>query len=272
MPTPKLSVIIVAYNSENFIERCITSLRDHEIGPKQSSEDWMEIIILDNASQDGTVKMLKKFLPEIKLIESSENLGFSKGNNKAVKEAKGEYLFFLNPDTELERPVLKELIDFYENTPETGIVGPKLEMGSGKTQPSVRKLPTVIGAFKEYVLGIKNSYEQYVPFGNDPVEVESVYGAAMLIKKELFEKAGGFDEKFFLYYEDADLCKKVRELGKKIYYYPGVLIKHLVGVTKSEIDKYKLNLESAKKYHGQLGAFILQLIFLVPRLRRHYGR
>ncbi len=254
MQTPKLSVIIVSYNSEAFIEKCLTSLQEDEI------------IVFDNASSDRTIQIIKKFT-NIKLIKSSENLGFAKANNKAAEEAKGEYLFFLNPDTEVEKP-LDELVNFYENTPNAGIVGPKLVLENGAIQPSARKLPTIMGAFKEYILGVKNAYSQYIP-GGKPTEVEMVYGAAILIKKDLFERLGGFDEKFFLYYEDVDLCKRVKNLGKKIYYYPKVTIKHLVGATKSGMDKNKLNMESAVKYHGKLGAFILQLIFLIPRLRRH---
>lgn len=261
----KLSVIIVSYNSGKFIKKCVNSVL-------KNLPDDGEIIVIDNASTDKTLEILSK----CKVIESKINLGFSKGNNEAVKEAKGEYLFFLNPDTEIpsqagdDKNFFSELINFYEQNPDAGIVGPKLVMENGRVQPSVRKLPSVWGAFQEYILGIKNSYEQYVPEGFKPVEVEMVYGAAMLIKKDLFEKLRGFDEKFFLYYEDADLCKRVRNLGKKIYYFPKVSIKHLVGATKSDLDRSKINWQSAEKYHGLIGATLLRLIFLVPRLRRHF--
>lgn len=274
-----LSIITISYNSEDFIEKFLTSIIRYK--PKQS-----EIIILDNASTDGTVEIIKKF-PEIKLIRSKENLGFSKGNNLAAKEASGEYLFFLNPDTEILKqltrkstglpPVqndgseLDQLVEFYEKTPDCGIVAPRLEMEDGETQTSVRKLPTIWGAFKEYILGIKHAYSEYVPKTDQPIEVESVYGAAILIKKDLFEKLNGFDEKFFLYYEDVDLCKRVREANKKVYYYPGASIKHLVGATKTNKDRYRFNLESVSKYHGSLGAFILYLIFWVPRILRKLG-
>lgn len=258
---PKLSVIIVSYNSESFIEKCILSVLKNL--PKNG-----EVIVIDNNSGDKTVKVLEKFGSEIKLIKSSDNLGFSKGNNRAVKESSGDYFFFLNPDTEIETPVFDELLNFYENTLDAGIVAPKLIMEDGKVQESVKRLPTIWGAIKEFIFGVKNAYIQYVPEGKNPIEVEMVYGAAFLMKKDLFERLNGFDEKFFLYYEDADLCNRIRQLGKKIYYYPGVSIKHLVGATKSNQDKYKLNLESSKKYHGAFGAFILKIIFLTSRLRR----
>lgn len=260
----KLSIISVSYNSEEFIEKFVKSVLKFK--PKSS-----ELIILDNGSSDNTVDLLKKFGGQIILIESSENLGFSKGNNRAAKEATGEYLFFLNPDTEVSSNIFDELLDFYEESNDAGIVAPKLVMADGKTQSSVKKVPTVWGAFEEFVLGVRNAYSQYTPKAEEAVEVDVVYGAAILISKEIFDSLGGFDEKYFLYYEDVDLCDRVRNSGKKVYYYPKVFVKHLVGATKSLRNKYQLNSESAKIYHRVLGYYFLQLIFLVPRIKRKFG-
>lgn len=256
----KLSVITVSFNNEDFIERSIKSVL-------KFLPDNCEYIILDNGSEDDSYRRIKQY-PKVKLIKSDTNLGFSKGNNKAVKEAGGEYLFFLNPDTEINEDVFTPLLNFYESHSATGLVAPKLIMTDGKIQPSVKKLPTIWGAFKEYVLGIKNSYGEYVPEGDEPIEVEAVYGAAFLIKRELFEKLNGFDERYFMYYEDSDLCRRVRKLGKKIFYLPRVNLLHLVGAVKSSANRYQLNLNSSKIYHGALGVFILHLIFFIPRLRR----
>jgi GT2 family glycosyltransferase len=258
----KLSVIIVSYNSEDFIEKCLKSVL------KYLTMDG-EVIVVDNASTDKTLERINNCGSRIKVIKNRENLGFSKANNIGAKEASGEYLFFLNPDTEITELTFEELINFYEKTPGCGLVAPKLIMSDGRIQPSISKLPTVWRAFKEYVLGIKNAYSEYVPENELPSEVERIYGAALLIKKDFFESISGFDERYFLYYEDADLCKRIRKTGKRIYIYPQVSINHLVGGTKSETDKYILNYESSKKYHGVFGVFILQLIFLIPRLRRH---
>lgn len=256
----KLSVITVSYNNEDFIEKSIRSVL--KFLPKD-----FEYIILDNGSEDDSVQKIKKY-QKVKLIESKTNLGFSKGNNEATKKASGEYLFFLNPDTEIMMDIFTKLIEFCKTHPDAGIVAPKLVMSNEQTQPSVKRLPTVWGALKEYVLGLKNSYSQYVPEHSGPVEVEAVYGAAFLIKRDLFNRLQGFDERFFMYYEDSDLCKRVRKLGKKIYYCPDISVIHLVGATKSKADRYQMNLNSAKIYHGVIGALLLQLIFLIPRLRR----
>ncbi len=255
----KLTVIIVAYNSEDFIEDCVKSVIKYL--PQNS-----EIIVVDNNSSDGTVKKLETFLPGISLIKSDQNLGFAKANNFASKKAQGEYLFFLNPDTEILEPIFEVLLNFYEKNGGVGLVAPKLIQPNGKIQESVKNLPTIWGAIKEFILQIPHAYSQFAPKENDPIEVESVYGAAMLIKKYLFEQVGGFDEKYFLYYEDVDFCKRIRQLNKKIYYYPKVKIKHLVGATKSIQDKYQLNLESANLYHGRLTVLVLHLIFKINSL------
>lgn len=256
-----LSVIIVAYNSEEFISKCISSIL--KFLPKNC-----EVIVVDNNSNDGTLDMLRKFQAKIKILEPKANLGFAKAANLASAEAYGEYFFILNPDTEIKSNIFDELIEFYGSDENIGIVSPKLITPNGKIQASAKKEPTVFGAFKEFVLGIKNSYSFYTPETNDPIEVNVVYGAAILIKRDLFEKLKGYDEKFFVYYEDIDLCKRVRDLGKKIYYYPKVQVKHLGGGTKSEADKNKLNFESSLKYHNFIIVMILQLIFFIPRLRR----
>lgn len=256
---PSLSVIIVSYNNEGHIQKCIASVL-------RNLPDKGEVIVIDNKSTDQTVKELEKFGDRIKLIKSDTNLGFSKGCNLAAREALGEYLLFLNSDTQVTK--YTDLLNFYEVTPDAGIVAPKLVTFDNEVQASVRKLPTIWGAIQEFIFGVENAYSQYVPITEEPVKVEAVYGAAMLIKRDLFESVLGFDEKFFLYYEDVDLSRRIKALGREIYYYPGVIIKHLVGASKSDIDKTTQNNESLIKYHGLLSASILKLLFWIPRLRR----
>lgn len=253
----RVSVISVSFNNSNSIENFISSVQKNI-----SKND--ELIIIDNHSSDSTVEKIRKF-KNITLISSDKNLGFSRGNNLGVKKARGQYLFFLNPDTFLEKPILDELIDFYEDM-DAGLLGPKLTLSNGGIQPSVRNLPTFWRAFQEYILGIKNSYSQYVPVGSQPVEVEAVYGAAMLITKELFEKIKGFDERYFLYYEDIDLCRKIKEVGKKIYYFPDVSVQHIVGGSRSDLNRALVNKKSLYIYHGLIEGLALNLIFLIRRL------
>ncbi len=259
----KTSIIIVSYNSEDFIEKCILSVF-------KNINSNTEVIVLDNASNDKTYEILGKFKKKIKLLKSEINLGFGQGVNKAVKEAQGEYLFLLNPDTEVKSPFLDEIINFYENNKDCGALGVKTIMPNGEVQKTVKKEPTIKGAFFEFILESKNTYSEYNPKSDKPLEVEVVYAAALLIKKDLFNKLGGFSNKYFMYYEDVDLCKRIRKLGKKIYYYPCVSILHLVGATKSSLDKTVLNYNSSIVYHGRLGVFVLKIIFLVYRIKRKF--
>ncbi len=256
----RLSIIIVTYNCEEFVEKCLKSVIN--ILPKDG-----EIIIVDNASTDGTLKRVKGQGARVKIIKNNANLGFSKANNIGAKEANGEYLFFLNPDTEIKEDIFDELINFYTQTTNVGIVAPKLVLPNGEVQSSVRNLPTVWRAFKEYILGIKHEYSEYVPNTDGPIKVEMVNAAAILTKKDFFEKIGRFSEKYFLYYEDVDLCDRVRKAGKKIYYYPKVSINHLVGATKSSKNKYNFNYQSSKIYHNLLEFYLLQLIFIINRIK-----
>lgn len=263
----KLSVIIVTYNNEGSILNCVTSVL------KNIPED-SEVIIIDNASTDFTREKLEKILSKNKnliVLDSKKNLGFGKANNKASELAKGEFLFLLNPDTVIPKPIFGEIINFYEDSSNVGIVGVKLIQSDGSVQESVKKQPTFFGAFQEFVMGKKNAYSQFAPNTKEPLEVDVLYGAAMLLKKDLFEKAGGFDEKYFLYYEDVDFCRKVRKLNKKVIYYPKVWIEHLVGGSKTNSNRIKLNQDSARIYHGVFEYFFIQVLFFIPRLKRRLG-
>ena len=254
----KLSVITVTYNNEDTIDSYLKTF--------QFLPDNSEVIIVDNNSHDRTVEKLRHY-KTITVLPQDENLGFGKSCNIGVKHSKGEYLLFLNPDTKLSKNGVSELIKFYDTHPDAGIVAPKLEEDS-KTQPSVRKLPTIIGALKEYYLGMKGSYEAYAPFGDQPIAVESVVGAAVLMKRDLFNKIGGFSSKYFMYFEDLELCRQVLKQGFKVYYVPSVIFYHKVGASFSE-KKNQWIQEASKKYHGY--PYWL-LLYLVLRLRPKKGR
>lgn len=257
----KISIIIISYNSEDFIKNCINSVF------KYKTKD-SEVVVLDNASSDRTVEELNMFKDKINLIVSDKNLGFGKGINLAAKQSRGEYLFLLNPDTQVRKPFLDELVDFYNSDPNIGLIGVKTMTPNGNIQKSVKKSPSVAGAFLEFILGVKNAYSEYAPMTDKPIEVDVIYGAAVMIKRNLFEKLGGFSDKYFMYYEDVDLCKRVINLGKKIYYYPNTEITHLVGATKSSMDRALLNYQSSVIYHGHIGAFLLKIIFFAYRIKR----
>ena len=278
----KISIITVSYNNEDCIEKFVLSVL------KNLPENG-ELVILDNASTDETIKKLEMFKDKIKIIKSSENFGFSKGNNRAVKEASGEYLFFLNPDSELLEGTVEKLLEYSIDKNDLGIVAPQLIKDDSLIQPSVRKLPTLRGAIKEYWLGKVNSFEQYVPSEKDATQVECVYGGAILIQKEIFERINGFDERYFLYYEDLDLCKKMNERDLKVIYYPEAKVKHSIGGSVDKIDKLPWGIRTlawffprkgygsryyqvkgSNIYHGPLKSFLITLLIYIAVKFRIY--
>ncbi len=254
MEKPLLSIVTVTYNSQGKIKAYLESI-------KKNLKIPFEVIIVDNNSQDETKKVIEDFSLPVTLLPQSANLGFSKGNNIGAKEAKGEYILFLNPDTHLQDNSVEQAIIFLGNTPDAGIVAPQLIDDNGQPQPSARNLPTLWRAFTEYYLHYKNTFEAFAPNGTEPVEVESVVGAGMLMKKGVFEKIGKWNEKFFLYFEDIDLCKRVLEDGMKIYYFPDFKVSHTVGDSaKSNPRSLQLLYQSAMVYHGRVKYYLLYLI------------
>lgn len=248
-----ISVIIVSYNSSKTIKDCLTSVLQ--------SLQAVEVIVVDNASTDNTVDIVKGFGSKVKLIESKENLGFSKGNNLGVKNSHGEYLIFLNPDTKLiSKDTVEKLVKTLEENPGFGLIGPKLLYPDGTIRKTARNLPTVGGAIGEYILKREGVYDFYQPGGSTLIEVESVVGACMVIKKRLFERVGGFDEKYFLYFEDLQLCKDIRSAGFKVGYLPEVKVEHIEGVSGAGGKTMDFLKESSRKYHGLLNNFLIQSI------------
>lgn len=255
----KISIIIVTFNSEKTIKVCLDSII-------KSSSDY-EIIIVDNNSQDDTCKIVKRFGKNVNLIEAGANLGFAKANNIGVRTAVGEYLIFLNPDTRiLGTDSLNKLKESLKENPEYGIIGPKLIYPDGSLQARVRNLPTAGRAFQEYILQKKGAYDFYQPNCKTLCEVESVTGACIIIKKELFLKVGGFNEKYFLYFEDLELCKEVRYLGYKVGFLSEVIVEHAEGKSGVTQKVKMLSHDSAKKYHGLIDYYLIELILTFPRI------
>lgn len=243
----KTAFIIVTYNNESNIGRCLRSLQDFSA----------EIIVVDNSSEDKTLFEVERF-KKVKLIKSDKNLGFAKGCNLAVKNTEADILIFLNPDTIIRsknfmRKVLEDL-----NEEKVGIVGPKFVHPDGSMQKTVRNFPTPWNAFKEYLLGQKGAYDFY-ELGQKS-EVDVVVGGCLAIRSGVFRKVKGFNEKFFLYFEDIELCKKIKSIGYKIIYDPDILIEHIEGASGKGKNVSKLLVESAKRYHGLMEYYLITMI------------
>lgn len=216
----ELSIIFVNWNSLAFLRDCLASVYEHL---KNVS---FEVIVVDNASPEGGVDSLKREFPDIAIIESRVNLGFAGANNIGFRHAKGNYLLFLNPDTKLTGPAIQIMLDRLKALPDAGIVGCKLLNTDLSIQTScIQTFPTILNQLfdVEYLQlrwpGV--SLWNIAPlFSNDsrPREVEVISGACMLVRREVFERAGMFSEDYFMYAEDIDLCSKVKRLGFRNYY------------------------------------------------------
>ncbi len=239
----KLSVVILNYNVRYFLELCLKSVEAALIDLQA------EIIVVDNASRDGSCEMVKTSFPEVILIENKENFGFSKGNNQGVAIAKGEFICILNPDTVVAEDTIKILLKFTENRSELGIVGCKLIDGQGRFLPeSKRHLPTPKVSLKK-ILGFTGSY--YVPeLELDSIgKVDILVGAFMLLKKGVYEEVGGFDEDYFMYGDDIDLSYKVLNAGYTNFYNGKTTIIHFKGESTLKDKIY------AKRFYGAMQIF-----------------
>ncbi len=232
---PVLSIVIVSWNVRKDLRECLRSLLKDEGSRLESGE--IEIIVVDNASTDGTAEMVEHEFPQVKLLVNPQNLGYTKANNIGIKHSCGKYILLLNPDTIVHQGALQALIDCAESHPEAGIIGAKLLNSDGSVQRSARSFPDIgAGLFRNTFLGRLFPNNPFVrryllaDFGYDEVrEVDWVSGAAMLVRRDLIERIGGLDERFWAYCEDVDLCWRAWQAGYKVLFCPNAVITHKVG-------------------------------------------
>lgn len=221
MKSEKLSIIVVNWNKKNYLRKCLKSINEKTIYPNY------EIIVVDNGSKDGSVAMIKNEFPEVKLIANKKNMGFAKANNQGITYAintESNYLFLLNNDTEIiDKNWLNELINFSKSDEKIGVVGCKLIYPNGDIQFAGAYVNSA-GIGKHITSDIKN-----------PVKVDYVTGAAMLIKKIVINDIGLLDEGYFpIYFEETDFCYRARKAGYKIMVNPSVKIRHFESATMKE--------------------------------------
>ncbi|OGM21736.1 hypothetical protein A2714_05550 [Candidatus Woesebacteria bacterium RIFCSPHIGHO2_01_FULL_38_9] len=243
-----VSIIIISYNTKDLTVQCIKSILEDTSGLSK------EIIVIDNGSVDGSVETIRNY--RVKLIENKENLGFAKANNQGIKVAKGKYILLLNSDTKIKKGAVMKLIDFANINADAGVVGCRLINPDSTPQASVFRLPTIFRAIQQYWFGNKNLLDKYTPDVDHPVEVESLVMAAFLITPIALKKVGVLDERYFMYFEDLDYCRRVRHLGLKMYYLPAAEIVHHHGASGEKTGKsseaWKRLIPSSKIYHGTL--------------------
>jgi GT2 family glycosyltransferase len=217
----KLSVIIVNYNTVKLTQDCLRS-----VFASKTNFDF-EVFVSDNGSTDGSVGMIKSKFPQVKLIENKANLGFSKGNNVAIKQAQGEYVLLLNSDTTIEPDALQVSVARMDADPRIGALGGKVLLPNGELDKAARrKFPNPANAFlRLFGLSKFSDYNITAPIDQE-MEIDAVMGAYMMVRKEAIDKVGMLDEEYFMYGEDLDWCWEIKHAGYKILYYPAAVITH----------------------------------------------
>ena len=256
-----ISIVIVSYNTADLTLECIKSV---DFACKDIDS---EILVIDNASKDDSVKLLKKLKLEntsLVIIKNSENLGFSKAVNIGIKKSTGQYTFLLNPDTKVNKGSIKKLLDFTKEQKNAGLIAPQLVLPDGTVQKSVMHFPTLKNAIKEFWMGEKNAYSLYIPKGKKPIKVDYVVAAALLITPAARQKVGLFDESYFMYFEDFDYCKRVKQSGLDTYYLPLVKVIHHHGASgeniRSKDNQWRRLIPSSKIYHGLVKHHLINFV------------
>ena len=270
MPNLDLSVIIVSYNVKSFLQHCINSVHKAAQGLN------VEIFVVDNNSIDGTDEMVKRCFSDVHFIGNKENLGFGKANNQALKLSKGKYVLFLNPDTLVEENTFKAFLGFMDKNPKVGMAGPKILNSDGTLQLACRRsFPSPAVALPK-LLGLSSLFPNSKIFGKynltylDPdksYSVDAISGSFMFCRGELIREMGGFDEDFFMYGEDLDLCRRIQLKEYLVYYLPETTIIHHKGESSksapfdSLLAFYKAMDIFFRKHFSSLYSFVTTLFF-----------
>jgi GT2 family glycosyltransferase len=237
-----LSIIIVCWNVRAELLNCLRSILANPPGGEY------EIIVIDNAGSDGTADAVRRQFPSVKLIANDENRGFAAANNQGLELARGRYIFFLNPDTIIKNNSVDILLNYMEQNSDVGACSPRLVFQDGRIQKTVRRFPSYGGALHRHtffkVLGIfRPAYNKWLMKGfpyNEAAEVEQVIGAALMVRKEVLDNVGPMDEKnFFMYYEEVDLCYRIKKAGWRVMFVPDTEIVHLAGRSSGQVPVEK---------------------------------
>jgi hypothetical protein len=264
-----VSIIVVSWNVQALLRRCLASIF-------AADRPRLEVIVVDNASSDGSAAMVRAEFPAVRVIANATNVGFPAGNNQGFDAARGRYVMALNPDTEIVGDALARMIDYIDAHPAAGALGPQLLNPDGSIQSSRRRFPTFATALFEstWLQGIaprgilRRYFMEDVPV-DAPHPVDWVTGACILVRREVLETVGGFDAGFFMYSEELDWCRRIRSAGWSIVYLPEARVVHHVGKSSEQaVAARHVHFQTSKvryfrKHHGRFAAVTLRLILLM---------
>jgi len=266
MKTCEVTFVIVSYNTARLLKRCLESVLQELQGIQA------EIIVVDNASKDGSVELVEKEFPEVYLIPSQINLGFAAANNLAFRISHGEFIVLLNTDAFLKKGALLKALETMKADEKIGLAGGRLIGEKGEWQPSARQFPSLINDFL-HLSGLASRYPHSRFFGKadrtwaspeESSEVDWVPGAFTIMRRQIINEVGLFDERFFLYYEEVDFCKRIKKAGYTVWYLADVQVIHLGGESSKTVQEHAWN-----KSGSQLTLWRMRSMFLYYR-KWHY--
>jgi len=273
---PDLSIIIVTWNSRTDIERCLRSLAAS--GTRTSTE----IFVVDNASTDQTAAFVQSAFPGVALLASETNAGFAGGNNRALNLARGRYLLLLNPDTVVHTGALDVLVTFMDAHPEVWACGPPLFNADGSPQRTGVRFPGIWNLLVESVF-LDRVFPRTRLFGGHrqiyrdpaiPRSVDYLQGSCLLVRRSAMERVGRLDEGFFMYFEETDWCRRMKDAGGEVWYVPGPGILHYGGGTTGHYDEPRLLfyhrslLRFFRKHHPPLAVVVLRFVLVFRSMIR----
>lgn len=263
-----LSIIIVNWNTCDLLAQCLEAVA------RTGGDLDMEIIVVDNASTDGSQEMIRQQFPDVGLITNMENLGFAKANNQAIRRSRGRYILLLNSDAFVCENTVERMVAFMDAHPEAGMAGCKLLYADGRLQRSCSAFPTL---FTEFCVatGLDKLFPKSPLFGkylmthwdfDDVREVDAIMGAFMFVRAAAIEKVGLMDERYFMYSEEVDWCYRFKEKGWKLYFYPDAEAVHLWGGSAGQVrvemlvQMYRSRVEFFRQHYGERSAALLKLL------------
>lgn len=261
-----LSIIVVNWNTKEDLLHCLESISKRGTGIQK------EVIVVDNGSRDGSGVEVKKAFPAVHLIQNDGNIGFAKATNQGFKKSSGRYVLLLNPDTQVKHGAIDRLVSFMDSNSDVGVAGAQLLNSDGSKQNSIANFPSLATELLNKSLlrwlspGKFPGKEKDYP---EPIEVDSVIGACLMVRREALDQVGLLDEEYFLFLEETDWCYRMKRAGWKVYHVPQAEVYHFQGKSaeaerkRAKVEYYRSRYHFFKKNKGNLQWFILLVGLLI---------
>lgn len=252
----KLSIVIVSYNSERFLQDCLVSVYN------TLKKITLEIFVVDNNSKDTSVAIVRNLFPKVYLVTNKKNVGFGAACNQALRRIQGNYILIMNPDVYVHPNTLFSMLSYLKKHNGIGILVPQLRFSDGRLQYSCRRSPVLFGHFAKMLFPRSKLTAHYLMLDKDHSKIQDVdwsLGAFLLVRREVFQDIGYFDERFFLYFEDTDLCRRTKQAGWRVVYYPKAVATHFYQQASHTLfsKAFFYHLISMFKYYKKYGFKLL---------------